>query len=63
MVIEKNKFPLVGNTASSVLVRDLNAKYMFFTEKLPDDYSKVVVDFLKSQNLKRAALFTLQLSF
>ena len=62
-VIEKNKFPLVGNTASSVLVRALNAKYMFFTEKLPDDYSKVVVDFLKSQNLKRAALFTLQLSF
>ena len=62
-VIEKNKFPLVGNTASSVLVRDLNAKYMFFTEKLPDDYSKVVVDFLKSQNMKRAALFTLQLSF
>ena len=62
-VIEKNKFPLVGNTASSVLVRDLNAKYMFFTEKLPDDYSAVVVDFLKSQNLKRAALFTLQLSF
>ena len=62
-VIEKNRFPLVGNTASSVLVRDLNARYMFFTEKLPDDYSKVVVDFLKSQDFKRAALFTLQLSF
>ena len=39
-VVEKNKFPLVGNTASSVLVRDLNAKYMFFhREILPDDYS------------------------
>jgi len=62
-VIEKNKFPLVGNTASSVLVRELNAKYMFFTEKLPDDYSAMIVDFMKSQNLKRAALFTLQLSF
>ena len=62
-VIEKNRFPLVGNTASSVLVRDLNARYMFFTEKLPDDYSQVVVDFLKSQDFKRAALFTLQLSF
>ena len=62
-VIEKNRFPLVGNTASSVLVRDLNARYMFFTEKLPDDYSTVVVDFLKSQDFKRAALFTLQLSF
>ncbi len=33
-VIEKNRFPLVGNTASSVLVRDLNARYMFFTEVL-----------------------------
>ena len=62
-VIEKNRFPLVGNTASSVLVRDLNARYMFFTEKLPDDYSQVVVSFLKSQDFKRAALFTLQLSF
>ena len=62
-MIEKNRFPLVGNTASSVLVRDLNARYMFFTEKLPDDYSQVVVDFLKSQDFKRAALFTLQLSF
>ena len=62
-VIEKNRFPLVGNTASSVLVRDLNARYMFFTEKLPDDYSAVVVDFLKSQNFKSAAMFTLQLSF
>ena len=62
-VIEKNRFPLVGNTASSVLVRDLNARYMFFTEVLPDDLSEVMVNFLKSQNFKRAVLFTLQLSF
>jgi len=62
-VVEKNKFPLVGNTASSVLIRDLNAKYMFFTEVLPDEYSAVVVNFLKSQGLKRAALLTLQTSF
>ena len=62
-VIEKNRFPMVGNTASSVLVRDLNAKYMFFAELLPDARSRQLVDFLKAQNVKRVAMFTLQLSF
>ena len=62
-VIEKNRFPMVGNTASSVLVRDLNAKYMFFAELLPDARSQQLVDFLKSRNVKRVAMFTLQLSF
>ena len=62
-VIEKNRFPMVGNTASSVLVRDLNAKYMFFAELLPDARSQQLVDFLKAQNVKRVAMFTLQLSF
>ena len=62
-VIEKNRFPMVGNTSSSVLVRDLNAKYMFFAELLPDARSRILVDFLKAQNLKRVAMFTLQLSF
>ncbi|MDA0261066.1 MAG: amino acid ABC transporter substrate-binding protein [Proteobacteria bacterium] len=62
-VVEKHRIPVVGNTASSVLIRDLGAKYMFFTEILPDDYSAVVVDFLKDQGLKRAALLTLQTSF
>ena len=62
-VIERNRFPMVGNTSSSVLVRDLNARYMFFAELLPDARSRRLVDFLKSQNLKRVAMFTLQLSF
>ena len=61
-VVEKNRFPMVGNTAASVLVRDLNARYMFFTEVLPDDRSVEMVKFLTSQNVKRAAMFTLQLS-
>ena len=62
-VIEKNRFPMVGNTASSVLVRDLNAKYMFFAELLPDARSRQLVDFLKAQKVRRVAMFTLQLSF
>ncbi|MBM3511812.1 MAG: hypothetical protein FJX61_16995 [Alphaproteobacteria bacterium] len=62
-VIEKHKFPLVGNTASSVLVRDLKARYMFFSELLPDAYSKTLVDFLKSEKITSAAMFTLQLTF
>ena len=62
-VIEKNRFPMVGNTSSSVLVRDLNARYMFFAELLPDARSSTLVDFLQAQNVKRVAMFTLQLSF
>ena len=62
-VIEKNRFPMVGNTSSSVLVRDLNAKYMFFAELLPDARSRTLVDFLKARKVKRVAMFTLQLSF
>jgi branched-chain amino acid transport system substrate-binding protein len=60
-VIERHKFPLVGNTAGSTLLRDLHAKHMWFVDALADKDAAALVSFLKSQKVKSIALLTLQL--
>lgn len=60
-LLERSKFPCVGNTACSTLLRDLKAKYFFFVETLPDRIAADIVSFLQAQNVKSVALLTLQL--
>jgi len=59
-VLERHRFPLIASTASSVTVREANAKYMFFAEKLPDENGPALASFLKLAGAKKLALFTLQ---
>jgi branched-chain amino acid transport system substrate-binding protein len=60
-VVERHKFPVIGNTASSTLIRDLGAKYMWFLESLPDDYGNDLTKLLGSVGIKRVAIITMQL--
>ena len=62
-VLERNGFPVVGNTSISAMVRDLKAKNMFFVYPLPDQMSESLAELLVSQNVKTVALTALQLTF
>ncbi|MDA0261067.1 MAG: amino acid ABC transporter substrate-binding protein [Proteobacteria bacterium] len=62
-VLERNGFPVVGNTSISAMVRDLNAKNMFFVYPLPDQMSASLAELLQSQNVKTVAITALQLTF
>ena len=63
-VIERYKFPVVGNTAASVQLRDLKAGYIWFpTSSFPDKQSAEIARLLKSQGVKSAALVTNQLPY
>jgi branched-chain amino acid transport system substrate-binding protein len=60
-VVERHKFPLVGATASTTLVRDLGGKYMWFTEIMPDAYGNDLPKLLVAAGIKRVAIITMQL--
>jgi branched-chain amino acid transport system substrate-binding protein len=60
-VVERHKFPVVGDTALSTLMRDLKVKYMFMAEVLPDRYAKAISAFLKAQGITSTAILALQL--
>ena len=63
-VIERYKFPLVGNTAASVKLRDLKPGYMWFTfADMPDRLAQSMTDLLKAKGYKTAALLVNQLPF
>ncbi len=62
-VVQKHRFPVVGNTAASTLVRDLGITYMWFFEPLPDQYGPQLAKLLTTIGLKRAAVITMQLPF
>ena len=63
-VIERYKFPVIGNTAASVQLRELKAGYIWFpTSSFPDKQSAVIASLLKSQGVKSAALVTNQLPY
>ena len=58
-VIERYKFPVVGNTAASVQLRDLKAGNIWFTTSLfPDRQSVELAKLLKQQGVTSAALIT-----
>lgn len=60
-VVQKHRFPLVGATASSTLLRDLGVTYMWFIEPLPDQYGDDMAKMLKGLGYKRIAILTMQL--
>jgi branched-chain amino acid transport system substrate-binding protein len=60
-VVERRKFPLVGSTASSTLLRDLGVKYMKFVEVMPDKYGEDLPKLLAEVGAKRLAVVTMQL--
>lgn len=59
--LERHRFPLVAATAMSTLLRDLKARYIWFTQPLPDAYAQTLDDFMKSIGIRSAAVLTLQL--
>jgi branched-chain amino acid transport system substrate-binding protein len=63
-VVEKLKFPVVGNSAASVGLRELKPGYIWFpTSAIPDRMVEELVKMMQAQNVKSAALLTNQLPF
>ena len=63
-VIERYRFPVVGNTAASVQLRDLKAGNIWFpTSLFPDKQSKALAALLKAQGVGTAALIANQLPY
>ena len=60
-IVERYKIPLIGNTCSSTLLRDLKAQYMGFSSTLTDAWAKAISDFLNAQAVTSTAMLTLQL--
>ena len=63
-VLEKSQFPVVGNSAASVTIRDIKPGHIWFpTSALPDRLAAELVKFLQAQKAKTVAVTTLQLPF
>ena len=63
-VLERYKMPMMGNTAASVKIRDLKAKYIWFPASgMPDEFAAQLAALLKKQNVKTVAVLTLQLPY
>jgi branched-chain amino acid transport system substrate-binding protein len=60
-VVERHRFPLVGATASTTLVGELGAKYMWFTEMQADSFGGDLPKLLTEVGAKRIAIITNQL--
>jgi branched-chain amino acid transport system substrate-binding protein len=60
-IAEKYKIPMLGATASSIKIREMNTKYFWFiTPTQPDKLMKSLVDFLKASQIKTAAVTYVQ---
>jgi len=63
-VLERYKFPMVGNTAASVQLRTLKAGYIWFpTSTIPDKMAVEMAAMLKANGYKTAALISNVLPF
>jgi branched-chain amino acid transport system substrate-binding protein len=63
-VLEKYKFPMVGNTAASVALRDVKPGYIWFpTAAIPDRIAAELVKMLQAEGVKSVAVTMLQLPF
>lgn len=63
-VLEKYKFPVVGNTAASVAVRQMHAHYIWFpTSAVPDKMAVALTEMMKKNNVKTAAVISNILPF
>ena len=63
-VLERYKFPVIGNSAASVHLRDIKPGYIWFTTGvMPDRFGQAIADALKSYGIKSVAVLTAQLPF
>ena len=63
-VLEKFKFPMVGNTAASVALRQVKPGYIWFpTSAIPDRIGAELTAMLKMQNVKSVAVLSNVLPF
>jgi branched-chain amino acid transport system substrate-binding protein len=63
-VLEKFKFPMVGNTAASVTLRKVKPGYIWFpTSAIPDRIGSELTAMLKQQNVKSVAVLANVLPF
>ena len=63
-VLEKYKFPVVGNTAASVALREVKPGYMWFpTSAIPDRIGTELTAMLKAANVKSVAIVSNVLPF
>lgn len=63
-VLEKFKFPVVGNTAASVALRTVKPGYIWFpTSAIPDRIGVELTAMLKAQNVKSVAVLSNVLPF
>ena len=63
-MLEKYQFPLVGNSAASVTIRDIKPGNIWFpTSAIPDRLAAELIKFLQAQKVKTVAISTLQLPF
>jgi branched-chain amino acid transport system substrate-binding protein len=63
-VLEKYKFPMVGNTAASVALRQVKPGYIWFpTSAIPDRIAVELVTMLKQNNVKTAVVIANVLPF
>ena len=63
-VLERYKFPMVGNTAASVAIRELKPGYIWFpTSCIPDRQANELVALMKASGVKSAALLSNVLPF
>ncbi len=63
-VLEKFKFPMVGNTAASVALRTVKPGYIWFpTSAIPDRIGVELTAMLKAQNVKSVAVISNVLPF
>ena len=63
-VLERYKFPMVGNSAASVQLREVKAGYIWFpTSAIPDKIADELGKLLTSQGVKTVAVTNLQLPF
>jgi len=63
-VLEKHGFPMVGNSAASVQLRDINPGNIWFpTSAIPDRMAEELVKLMQSQGVESVAIITNQLPF
>ncbi len=63
-ILEKYQFPVVGNSAASVTIRNIKPGNIWFpTSCIPDRLGAELAKFLVQQKVKTAAVTTLQLPF
>jgi len=63
-VVEKHKFPVIGNSAASVALNQANLEYMWFvTPHIPDRMAGELAQFAKAAGVTKAAVLTNALPF